>query len=258
MPTNTPASVKLSVAIIALNEGKKIKDCLQSVKFADEIILVDSGSADKTQDIAKSLGAKCSSRSFDGYSEQKNFAIGQCTGDWILSLDSDERISEALAKEIQVIIQTSGAADGYWIKRENYIFGKHLRFGSSKGGDEQLRLIRRGKGKFEGKIHERIQVSGSTGKLNNTMIHLSTETLSEYFKKLERYTTLEAESLFTSGYQPTWCDYSLKPFGQFIYAYFFKLGFLDGWAGLQFQALSSFYTFIKYAKLKEKLLSKSQ
>jgi glycosyltransferase involved in cell wall biosynthesis len=250
MPTN-PGGMRLSAALITRDEERNLTDCLQSLAFCDEIVIVDSGSTDKTAEIAGHFGAKFSSRPFDNFASQKNEAIRQTSGDWILLLDADERVTPELAKEIQCIIESQPDCDGYWMKRHNYIFGRLMRHGAN-ANDLQLRLVRRGKGLFEGIIHERVVLHGKGGLLRSPLLHYSTRNREDYDKRLAFYTDLEAEKIYRKGIRPNAVDIFLRPVAQFLRFYIFGLGFLDGFAGLQYQCLSSYYIYVKYTKAQER------
>lgn len=241
---------KLSAALIAFNEEDKIEKCLRALSFVDEIIVVDSGSTDKTRSIAESCGARVSARAFDNFSYQKNEAIRQTTGDWILLVDADEIIPPALASEIRSVVESNPAENGFWIKRKNFIFGRALNHGAN-ANDWQLRLIRKGRGTFSGTIHERVTLEGASAKLKSIMEHYTTQTLEDYFRRLFLYTSLEAGRMHAEGKKPTWFDVALKPALHFVYFYFFRLGFLDGFEGLQYAVLSSYYLSIKSMKALE-------
>lgn len=249
---------KLSVAIIALNEQDKIAECLRSVRFADDLVVVDSGSRDQTADISRKHGARVFDHPFTNYSLQKNFAISQCEGDWVLSVDADERIPDALVAEINAVLQSNKNCNGYFIKRINKIFGRVIRFGDSLGGDYQLRLFKKDSGSFQGRIHERVVVQSATDRLKHPMIHESTSTVADYFHKLEKYATLEAEQMADAQRKATLVDMFLRPLICFIHRYFLLLGFLDGWAGLKYQFLSSYYVFVKFNKLNQLDRNQSQ
>lgn len=240
---------KLSAVLITRNEERKLGDCLRSVSFADEIIIVDSGSSDATPQIAARHGAQFSFRMFDQFSAQKNAAIDRASGEWVLSIDADERVTPELAEEIAQILKQP-LHQGYWIRRDNFIFGSRMRHGA-QAQDLQLRLFRKGKGSYEGSIHERVKLEGSAGLLQNPLEHHSTQNLEDYFRRFTLYTDLEAQKIVGKGIHPTAVHIVLKPIAEFFYFYFFRLGFLDGLAGLQYQILSSFYTSVKYMKALE-------
>ena len=238
---------QLSAVIITYNEEKKLGDCLDSVKFADEIIIVDAHSSDRTKEIANRDKVKFYLRQFDNFSAQKNYGISQAKGKWILLLDADEQVAPSLKSEIKDVIQNRNFYVGYYIKRDNFMFGGWVRHGAN-AHDYQLRLIRNGAGKFNGLVHERIEVAGQTGKLREHLIHKTYQTLDEYFSKFNLFTSLDAQGLLRQKRTQSWADVFLKPVANFTYFYFFKLGFLDGMPGLIYQILSSFYLFVRNVK----------
>ena len=238
--------MSISVILITLNEEDKLAGCLESVSWADEVVLVDSGSTDRTMEIAREKGAKVFERKFDNFSSQKNFAVEKAGGEWILSLDADEKVSARLFGEIkEAVLDTR--YDGYYIPRLNVIFGREMRFGGHQG-DRHLRLFRKARGRFTSPIHERVELDGTAGELVNPLIHYSTAEIKEYMEKLRLYTDLEAGFLVSSGRRiPRHYMFS-KPAAVFIKRYFLEKGFLDGWAGFEFYALSAYYEFVKYSK----------
>ena len=252
MPIEQKAAqpAKISAVLITRNEEAKLPDCLRSLSFVDEIVIVDSGSTDTTPQIAAQYGARFIFHPFQNFAAQKNEAFRHATEEWILSLDADERISPELAEEIQAAVQNPQGCNGFWIPRQNYFFGTSMRHGA-QAGDLQLRLICRGRGQFEGAVHERIKLQGKSAALKAPMLHYSTENLEDYLRRLSLYTDLEAEKIHSKGIPPTAVHIVLRPLAEFIYFYIFRLGFLDGLAGLQYQVLSSFYTSLKFMKALE-------
>ncbi len=240
----------ISAVIITFNEEKKLKDCLDSLSFANEIIVIDSNSADRTVQIAKDSGAKVISRQLDDFSSQKNFGISQARHGWILLIDADERVSGELKNEILEAVNKPSELVGYEVKRENYIFKSRVRFGASID-DRQLRLIKKGKGLFQGLVHERIVPSGPVGLFENPLRHITYQNLDEYFSKFNVFTSLDAKEMVKQGLKVTWFDVWVKPVISFVYFYFFKFGFLDGKAGLVYQGLSSYYIFVRSNKVLE-------
>jgi len=205
---------KLSVVISAFNEEKKIEDCLKSVSFADEIIFVDNSSTDQTLKIAKKYTPKIFVRENNPMLNiNKNFGFSKAKNDWILSLDADERISPELAKEIQSsIINHKSSVAGYWIPRKNIIFGKWIEH-TGWYPDYQLRLFKKGKGRFEEKhVHEMIKLEGEAGKLESPIIHYNYENISHFLKKTLLYAENEADQLIEKGYNFSWqdCPFSHK------------------------------------------------
>ncbi len=236
---------KISLAVITRNEEVKLRECLDSVPFADEVVVVDSGSTDRTCEIAAAAGAVVYSRPFEDFSSQKNFAMEKTRGEWVLLLDADERLSPGLQSEIQKTIANPRALDGYFLRRDNYLFGGRMRFGAN-ASDWQLRLIRSKKGRFEGVVHERIVLEGKASRLQKPLMHYSTRTLAEYKTKFALFCPLDAERLWKEGKKPTFYHLLIKPLLEFVYFYFVKFGFLDGSRGLLYQVLSTRYLYAKY------------
>ncbi|HTL48506.1 MAG TPA: glycosyltransferase family 2 protein [Verrucomicrobiae bacterium] len=239
--------MKLSLVLIARNEEARLPECLKSAPFADEIIIVDSGSTDKTPQIAASFKARFVTRPLTNFADQKNYAMSFAQGDWILQMDADERVSPELAAAVQQKIKAPGSDVAFAIKRENVIFGKLLRHGSN-ADDYQVRLIRRGHGQFQGSVHERILPDGPCGRIQAPLLHHSTRDTQAYFAKFDLYTDLDAaEYRKKKGRPPLW-KIALWPGLRFIFFTFLKRGFLDGWAGLKFEALSAYYLHVKLWK----------
>ena len=249
----------LSVVIITFNEESNIGRTLAGVQplVADgkgEIIVVDSGSTDRTVEIAKSFGARVFVEKWRGYAAQKNSAIDKATGDWILSLDADEEMSDGLAKEIDEICRGPakdgfGSEDGYWLKRQNHFLGRPLRHGGF-WPDPKLRMFRRGMGRVEDRaVHETFQVTGRLGTLYYPLIHHSYTTLSDYIGHMNRYSSLGAEMVVARRkVRFSFVNIALRPVFTFIYNYFFRLGFLDGREGLLLHLYHAVYVSWKYAK----------
>ncbi|MFH1239262.1 MAG: glycosyltransferase family 2 protein [bacterium] len=249
----------ISACIITKNEENDIRDCLESVTWADEIIVVDDGSTDKTLEIARQFTDKIYQQSWLGYGRQKQSTVDKASGEWILSIDADERVTPELAKEIQLIAHsssvTSASADkqltvnGYEIPFRFYFLNHLMRFGGC-GGEKHLRLFKKAKGSFsKAAIHEGIEIKGNIGKLKNHMLHFSYQDKEEYFKKLDIYTTLDAEKRFKAGKKAGWKHTTLLPGWEFLVKFIFKLGFLDGVYGFYWALYSSQYVYAKYAKL---------
>ena len=241
---------KISVAIIATNESHKIANCLHSVSWADEIILVDGGSRDDTMEKAAQLGARVHRREFDNFANQKNHALGLATGDWILSLDADEVVNPELKDAIQKAARDGGSFDGFYVHRRNFLFGKELKFGGQRR-EKILRLFKKGKGRFDQPIHEKIVLQGPVGELPGDLMHYSSGSVEEYLRKLALYTEFEARWMSRQGKPVRISDVCLKPFFRFAYNYIIRLGILDGYEGFLYHALSFFYDVIKHARFKE-------
>ena len=242
---------ELSVFIITENEAADITDCLESLRgLADEIVVVDSHSTDETAELCRREGARVIPRVFDGYGSQKQFALDQARGTWALSIDADERVTPALSCEIRMLIRSSPRHAGYQIRRHFYFLGKRLRYGGV-GSDHVLRLFRRDCGFFRNlKVHERIEVRGTVGRLKNPIEHYSYPTLEEYMEKCNRYTTLAAQDLRARGRRFAWWDH-LRPGWELFTRVVLKSAWLDGHAGLTYAALSSHAAWLRAIKLRE-------
>lgn len=243
----------VSVVLSVRNEELKIKRTLSSLGWADEIIVVDNGSTDKTADIARQYGAKViRSKNNLMLNVNKNLGFGKAKGSWILSLDGDEVIPPELAKEIQNVTHHSGAV-GYWIPRKNILFGKWIAHGLW-WPDKQLRLFKRGIGEFPCKhVHEYLVVDGPTAELSVPMVHYNYETVSQFIRKMDEiYTESEVESHVSAGYALVWQDAVRFPMSDFVKTYLAQGGYKDGIHGLILSMLQAFYSFIVFAKLWER------
>ncbi len=242
----------LSVVVITLNEEKNIVRCLRSLVFSKkpEILVVDAKSRDRTVVAARKLGAKVVARSWKGYADQKNWAFGKAKGNWILSLDADEELTPDLAREIEsVIAQSPQDVEGYFIKRRAFFLGKWIRH-CGWWPDAQLRLIRRGKGKFSNRpVHEGLEVKGKTLTLGEPMNHYTYHSIAQYLEKMERYSDLFTQSASPKKRRFWWAYLAFMPPWLFLKMFLLKLGFLDGWRGFQVCALSSYHEYVKYRKL---------
>lgn len=241
----------ISVVMIAFNEERGIAQTLFFLKFADEIIVVDSGSTDKTMVIAKSAGARVFQRKFDHFSNQKNYALSLASHDWILSIDADEIVTPALAEEIKSLDVSSKGPVGYLIKRRNYFLGRPLNH-AEQGNEYVLRLFEKKRGQFAGMVHEKLHLQGPVEKLNGAIEHRSIVNLNDYFKKLELYTDLEADRMIAENRIPSLIIGIFGPPAKWFLNYVFRAGFLDGWHGALYHALSSYYGWVKYFKVKVK------
>ena len=243
---------KLSVVISAYNEEQKIEDCLKSVSFAGEIILVDNSSTDKTVEIAKKYTSKIYKRQNNPMLNiNKNFGFSKASGDWILCLDADERVMPELQEEIKEKIGNS--VNGYWIPRKNIIFGKWIEH-AGWYPDYQLRLFRKGKGKFPEKhVHEMIEIEGETKYLKESLFHLNYDSISQFLHKhINIYSDNEVENLLKNGYVFNYLDAIRFPLKEFLSRYFAREGYKDRFYGLVLSIFMGFYHFIIFAKLWEK------
>jgi glycosyltransferase involved in cell wall biosynthesis len=247
----------LSVAIITRNEEANLERTLGSVAWADEIVVVDSGSSDRTEEIARSFRSRFFVEKWKGFAAQKNSALEKCTGDWVLSLDADEALSDELAKEIWELLEGDPPFDGYALPRRNLFLGRWMRFGGFYP-DPKLRLFRRGAAEFEARpVHEKVHFVGQSGRLTGDMVHDAYPTLVDYIAHMDRYSSLGAEQAVSTGKagRPLAAfvvNVWLNPLATFVYNYFFRLGFLDGREGLLLHLYHSVYVSWKYAKAWER------
>lgn len=240
----------LSVTVITGNEEHNIKECLESVKWADEIIVVDSESNDKTRDIAAEYTDKVFIKPWEGFAPQKQFALDQATGNWILSIDADERVTEALQQDIETILQTETDYDGYYIPRKSYLWNYWVRTCGWYPG-YQLRLMKNGKVKVAfRKVHEGFIVEGKRGHLKGDILHLTNQTIKETFDKINTYSSLEAEER-KDRKKVTPLDIILHPIIAFINYYIGKKGFRDGVYGLIVSLQHSVTNLLTYMKIYE-------
>ncbi|MBC8146833.1 MAG: glycosyltransferase family 2 protein [Bacteroidetes bacterium] len=233
-------SHQLSVVIISHNEEKFIADAVKSALFADEVLVLDSGSTDETCSIAKNLGAKVMHQEWLGFGMQKNKATELAKNDWVFVLDSDERITLELQSEILSTLNNP-MTDGYYVARLNNFFGKDIRY-CGLYPDYSIRLFNREKGKFNDvTVHESVQMSGDTGKLKNHMVHLAFDTVEEFSNKQKKYAALsqKKKNLIKAFISPIWT---------FLKIYIVRLGFLEGWRGFVIAKVYAQYTFWKYRK----------
>lgn len=251
-------NLKLSVAIAVFNEEKNLEECLATVRsFADEIIVVDGGSCDATVSIAKQFTSHVIETDNPlMFHINKQKALDACSGEWILQLDADERVTTALKNEIQDIIHSDKSdINGYFIPRKNYFWGHFMR----KGGqypDYVIRLVRRGKARFPSKtVHEQIEVDGKVGYLTHPMDHISYRTREDYWKKADAYTTLTAMEMKSCGIEPSaslWFTYIvIKPLQTFFALFIRHKGFMDGWYGLIFAYFSALHFPVAYRKFQK-------
>lgn len=241
---------KLSVTIITLNEEDNLRRCLDSVKdLADETILVDSGSRDKTIGIAKEYGARIFTRKFDSFANQKNFALDNVRNEWVLSIDADEVISRELGEEIEQAIK-GGQFDGYLIGRRNIILGKEIKY-SRWSPDQHIWLWKKSKGRWKGDVHEEVVVDGRVGKLSNRKIHYQSQTLREFMKSNDFYSTLEARNLHKKNISASFLKTLQDSLFEFSVRFIYKRGFLDGWRGLVLSLAMAKYRLDVWTKLRK-------
>jgi glycosyltransferase involved in cell wall biosynthesis len=240
--------MKITATIITLNEERNIGRAIESLRCCDEILIVDSGSVDRTVELAEKLGARVVEAGWRGYAGQKNWAAEQATHDWILSLDADEALSEALEAEIWNLKKHGPRYDAYTMPRLAQYLGRWI-LHSGWYPDRKLRLYDRRKAKWVGDfVHERVEVSGRPGHLETNLLHFTCDSLSEHVKSLDRYTTLAAQELASRKVRIGWLRLIVEPPWTFVRTYFWQAGFLDGLEGLIIAYMAAFYTFLKYCK----------
>lgn len=238
----------LSVIIITKNEAENIRACIESVKWADEIIVVDSGSDDGTADICRSLGAQVFVHDWPGFGAQKNRALSYAGKDWILSLDADERVMPALRAEIEKAL-SSGLADGYEMPRLSSFCGRFMRH-SGWYPDYVLRLFRREQGRFsDALVHESVQLEGRTSRLQQPLLHYSYRDLDDALFKLNRYSGAAAAMIQRRGKKGGLSQALLHGIWAFIRTYFLRAGFLDGREGFMLAVLNAEHSYYRYLKL---------
>ena len=242
---------KLSVTIITLNEADHIAAAIDSASWADEILVVDSGSTDATVEIARGKGATVISRGWPGWIEQKNFAAERAANDWIFSLDADERITPALAAEIRELLAGEPARRGYRMPRVTYHLGRWIRT-TDFYPDYQTRLYDRRAARWRGKyVHESVSVDGGAGQLRNEIEHYSYRDLRDQLERINQYTTLAAKQMHESGRRAGLLDLIVHPPAAFLRNYVLRRGVIDGAAGFTISAMNAYSVFLKFAKLRE-------
>jgi glycosyltransferase involved in cell wall biosynthesis len=243
--------VKVTVTVITRDEAGNIAAALQSVSWADEIVVVDSGSTDDTVAIARKLATRVEVRDWPGYGAQKNYAAGIASNDWILSLDADERVSPELAREIRELLAGVPAARGYRIPRVAWYLGRWIR-STDWYPDYQLRLYDRRAGKWNSRrVHESVALEGVPGQLRHELHHYAYRDLSHHLATIDRYTTLAAEQWLAEGRTTNSFELFFHPRFAFIRNYLLRGGIKDGAPGLLVSKLNSYYVFLKLAKLWE-------
>ncbi|MFA9220791.1 MAG: glycosyltransferase family 2 protein [Sediminibacterium sp.] len=241
---------RLSVVLITINEGHHIAKCLKAAQaVADEIIVIDSGSTDDTVEVCKAYGARVITHPWCGYSEQKNFGNKHASFDWILSLDADEVLNEAL---IQSILKWKHAPQSACFKRMTNYCGTFIKHGGWYP-DVKVRLFNKQETNWKGTIHEVLRglSKENTFLLEGDCLHYSYYSVDQHYAQAEKFTSIQAEDLFQQGKKSSWFKRVFSPISKFVVDYFFRLGFLDGKAGFTVARISAYATFLKYKKLNE-------
>jgi glycosyltransferase involved in cell wall biosynthesis len=241
----------LSVLITTYNEAVNLPGCLESVAWADEVLVVDSGSSDATADIARQAGARLLVHPYESAARQKNWALSHLRHPWVLILDADERVTGPLADEIRAVVGADGPCDGYFLRRRSYFLGREIRR-CGWGRDRVQRLFRAGRGRYDDLlVHETLHLDGVSGRLRAPLLHFTYRTLADYLDKVQRYTARGAADLRRAGRRGSWWSVLVHPPARFVRMYVLQLGFLDGWYGLGLCLLSAYSVWLKYVQLFE-------
>ncbi len=245
-------NLKLSVFIIAFNEERIIEECLKKLYWVDEIIVVDSGSTDNTVAICEKYNAKIFYKKFNGYGEQKQFALDQTSNDWVLSLDADEVLTDSLINEIRLNLEFNQEESfGFYLKSRMVFLGKIFNYGNESNRNI-LRLFNKTHGNFSPiTVHEEILVQGKTKILKSHYLHFSYSSIKAYISKLNQYTQLGAANKFANNKKYSFFSIIIKTIFEFIKKYFFELNFLNGKSGFHWSLLSAFSTYVKCIKTNE-------
>lgn len=245
----------LSAVIIARDEEDRIADAIRSVGFADEVLVLDSGSTDETVAVATAAGARVVQTDWPGHVAQKNRAFELAQGEWLLSLDADEAVSPELRASIEAAVRTPGENVGFSVPRRNVWLG-HPLTGGGWYPDRRVRLVRRGKGRWGGvDPHDTLVVDGSVGELRGDLVHVPYRSLGEHLATIDRYTRTSAELLRASGARAGWGALLLRPLGHFLRAWILQRGYRDGAPGLVVAALGAVYVLLKWARVRDPSLS---
>jgi glycosyltransferase involved in cell wall biosynthesis len=239
------------VIVPTFNEEDNIGDCLASVKFAGEVMVVDSFSTDRTPEIARSFGARFIQHEYVNSATQKNWAIPQATHAWILLVDADERVPQGLAEEVAAIVRSGDGRDGYWIRRRNHFLGREMKHGGWET-DAVVRLFRRDAARYQDReVHAEIDLPGPLPTLRHPLHHYSFRSWEQYWPKIEKYTDWGASQALRDGKRSGLGSILLRPLLRFLKMYVIRLGFLDGAEGAQLAMLGAFSVYLKYSKLWE-------
>lgn len=243
----------LTVVVLTLNEEANIAACLEGVRWAEELMVLDSGSTDRTVEIARRFTPHVLSVEWKGYGATRNLGLDRASSDWVLWLDADERVTPELAAEIRAVMALGTEEPAaYDVARRAYFLGKWIRHAGWYPG-RVTRLFRHGSARFNSaRVHEQLVVAGATGSLRNDLLHYTDPDLEHYLRKFNRYTTLAAEELHAAGRRAGVWDLTVRPLFAFVRMYILRLGVLDGMHGLILCVLSAGYVFTKYAKLWER------
>ncbi|MCE9606263.1 MAG: glycosyltransferase family 2 protein [Planctomycetia bacterium] len=246
MKSKLDVANSITAAVIALDEESHLDDLLPRLAWADEIVVVDGGSRDRSVEVARRHGAHVIERPFDNFANQRNAAIDGAHSDWIFFIDADERSTERLVAEVRHRIRTE-ACSGYRVPIRSTIFGRRFRFSGTQN-DIPLRLMRRGSGRWGGAVHERFAITGAVGKLDAHLEHFTLPTTEAFHRKMQRYTTLEAEARVARWQRPSFTDAWLRPGLELFRRLVWKQGWLDGPVGWTFCGLSGYSEWVLATK----------
>lgn len=241
---------KLTTIILTKNEEKNIKDCMQDLKWSDEIIVLDDNSTDKTVDIAQKYGARVIIHALNNdFSTQRNYGLEQATNEWILFVDADERVSLSLQYEINNLINDPmSSINGYSLSRSDILWGEKIDHGDPSGS-YFVRLGKKGQGRWVGKVHERWEIKGRTKRLNNSLLHYPHQSIGEFLREINYYTDLRSKELFEKRVKSYGIYIVLYPLAKFLKSYVIQRGFLDGVHGLVIALLMALHSFLVRGKL---------
>ncbi len=244
--------MSISISLICFNEEKNIRRCLESVKWADEIVVLDSFSTDNTLNICREYTGKIFQHKFDGHIQQKNRALELCSNEWIFCIDADEVVTDELRDSILKTDLGKNGIKGYYASRRVFYIGKWINHGGWYP-DYKVRLVNKNFGSWGGiNPHDELKVNGKTARLPGDMLHYSYENISAHISQVNKFTEITAEEYGKIGKKPSVFNLTLRPLYKFIKMYFIKLGFLDGMRGFIIACIGAFYVFMKFVKLYEK------
>lgn len=239
----------ISAIILAKNEEENIIDCIDSLSFCGEIIVIDDSSSDRTADVAKHAGAKVYTHALENnFSTQRNFGLEKARGEWVLFVDADERVSKDLKNEIVYKTSKRGDINGYFMRRFDFMKGKMLEHGET-ARVRLLRLGKNGKGVWHGMVHEVWEIDGKTETLESTLLHYPHDTIDKFLEEINYYSDLRAKELYKKGVTISWFPVLAYPVGKFIQNYFVRAGFKDGVEGMIMAIMMSFHSFLVRGKL---------
>ena len=249
---SAPSREPITVIVPTFNEEENLDDCLRSVTWADEILVVDSFSTDRTLEIARRYTSRIVQREYINSASQKNWAIPQATHRWVMVVDSDERVTTGLRDEILALLAREPDCSGYVIRRVNHFLGRRIRFGGW-ARDKVLRFWDRTRGHYQEKeVHADVEVDGKVGELDHPLNHITFRSWDSYLHKIDRYTSWGADEYLKKGRRATLLDLVFRPPMRFFKRYVLQLGFLDGIPGLMITGIDTWVVFVKYARLWER------